>query len=27
MRHLYSKGFGMSILEKVIPLIVQETDE
>jgi regulatory protein len=27
MRHLYGKGFSMDIMEKVIPRIVQETDE
>jgi SOS response regulatory protein OraA/RecX len=27
MRHLYGKGFSMDIMERVIPTIVQETDE
>jgi regulatory protein len=27
MRHLYGKGFSMEIMERVIPMIVQETDE
>lgn len=27
MRHLYGKGFSMDIMERVIPRIVQETDE